>query len=95
MMVRTMVASLCVLADVAHEGLVDLQRADRELLQRRQRGVAGAEIVDREVQAHRVQLIEQAHGALGVRHQRGLGDLQLERWSARRRGGGTPSGSAG
>ena len=38
-----------VLADVAHEGLVDLQRPDRELLQRRQRRIAGSEVVDREM----------------------------------------------
>ena len=68
-----------VLAHVAYERLVDLQRADGELLQRRERRVARAEVVDRQVQAHRIQLIQQPHGALRVRHQRGFGDLQLER----------------
>ena len=59
MMVRTMAASSAVDGDVADERLVDLQRADRKLLQRRQRRVAGAEIVDGEIQAHRIQLVQQ------------------------------------
>ena len=78
MMVRTMVASLRSVVAVAHEGLVDLQRADRELLQRRQRGIAGAEIIDGQVQAQRRQFIEHADGALGIGHQRGFGDLQFQ-----------------
>ncbi len=63
---------------VAHEGLVDLQRADRELLQRRQRGIAGAEVVDGQVQAHGRQLVEHADGALGIGHQGGFGDLEFQ-----------------
>jgi serine/threonine-protein kinase len=63
---------------VAHEGLVDLERADRELLQRRERGIAGAEVVDREVQAHRAQLFEKPDHSAGLGHEGGLGDLELE-----------------
>ena len=63
---------------VPDEGLVDLERADRELLQGTQRGVAGTEVIDRQVQSHGIQLIEELHGALCVRHQGGLRDLELE-----------------
>jgi hypothetical protein len=63
---------------MAHEGLVDLERADRELLQRRQRRIARAEVVDGQVQAHRVQLVEQPHHAAGLGHEGGLGDLEFE-----------------
>src|SRR3984885_10700738 len=64
--------------DVANEGLIDFQSADRELLQGRQRGIPGAEIVDGQIQTHGVQLVEKTDGALGVRHQGGFGDFQLE-----------------
>ena len=63
---------------IANERLVDLERADRKLLQGRQRGVSGAEVVDRQMQPHRVELVQQTDGALRIRHQRRFGDLQLE-----------------
>ena len=85
MMVRTIVASFASVAASRTKRLVDLQRADRELLQRRQRGIAGAEVVDRQVQAHRVQLVQQLDGALRIGHQRRLGDLELEACPATRR----------
>src|SRR6202023_2548008 len=50
-----------VFAHIAHERLVDLEGADGKLLQGRERGVAGAEVVYRQVQAHRIQLVQQAH----------------------------------
>src|SRR5579862_2165482 len=67
-----------VVGRIAYERLIDLQSADRELLQRRQRRVAGAEVVDRQVQAHVVQLLQHLHRAAWLGHQGGLGDLQLE-----------------
>ena len=78
MMVRTMAASFGVHRDIAHEGLIDFQGADGKLLQSRQRRVAGAEIIDGEVQAHGIQLVQQADGALRIGHQGGFGDFQLE-----------------
>jgi hypothetical protein len=40
---------------IAHEGLVDLQLVDREARQVGQAGIAGAEIVDRQLEAQRAQ----------------------------------------
>ena len=95
MMVRTIVASPASSLTSRTKDWSIFKRADGELLQGRQRGVAGAEVVDGQVQSHCIELIEQPHGALGIRHQRGLGDLELERGRAKRRGGGTRSGNAG
>src|SRR5580692_5532312 len=64
--------------DIADERLVDLQGTDRKLLQCRQRGIPRAEIVDGQVQAHGIELVQKADGALRVRHQRGFRDFQLE-----------------
>ena len=59
------------------ERAVDLQRVDRELLQVGERGVAGAEVVDRDARRRRSQLAQQRRRRrLGVAHQRGLGDLE-------------------
>ena len=78
MIVRTIVASSGSVAALRHERLVDLERADRELLQRAQARIARAEIVDRQVHAHRAQLVEQRQRALGIHHQCRLGDLELD-----------------
>ena len=64
--------------DVAHERLVDLQSADRELLQGGKRRIAGAEIVDRQIEAHRIQLVQQPDGPFRVGHQGRLRHLELE-----------------
>jgi hypothetical protein len=64
--------------DVAHERLVDFQSADGKLLQRRQRRIAGAEVVDGQMQAHGVELVQKSDGALRIRHQGGFRDFQLE-----------------
>ena len=62
-----------------HERLVDLQDVDRELLDVVQRRVAGAEVVDREQHAERLQLAEPLDRQLHVRHHHALGDLQDQR----------------
>ena len=61
-----------------HERAVELQLVDRQLAQVGQRGVAGAEVVDRDADAERAQLAEDLAGPLAVGHQEVLGDLQLE-----------------
>ena len=49
------------------------------MLQRAERRIAGAEIVDREVQAERIELVEELDGAVRILHQGRLRDLQLQR----------------
>ena len=78
MMVRTMVASPASSLTSRTKDWSIFSVPIGNCCKRRERGVARAEVVDRQVQAHRIQLIEQPHGALGIRHQRGLGDLELE-----------------
>jgi len=66
------------MAGVADEGLVDLERPDRELLQGRQRRVARAEVVDRQVQAHGVQLVQQLDGSASHPSSASSRDLEFE-----------------
>ena len=54
-MVRTMLASFRVGHQVAHERLVDLQLRQRQALEIGERGVTGAEVVERETDAERTQ----------------------------------------
>ena len=58
---------------------VDLDRLDREALEVGQRRVAGAEVVDGEVQAEAAQVAQGDRRRLDVGEQRGLGDLQPQR----------------
>ena len=44
--------------DIPDKRLVDFECADRELLKRTQRGIAGAEIVDCQMQSQAVKLVE-------------------------------------
>ena len=62
----------------------------------RERGVAGAEVVDREVEAERAERTERAQRRLGVAHERALGDLQPQRrrLDAARRAARAPRRSA-
>ena len=71
--------AVLLLAHPRDERPVDLQRLDREPLEVRQRRVAGAEVVDREVEAESTERTERAQRRLGVAHQRALGDLEPER----------------
>ena len=77
----------------AHEALVDLDLVERRLLQIAERGIAGAEIVEREPHADRLQPGEHLVGRVIVGEEHAFGDLQLElraagrrlrRWRARR-----------
>ena len=66
-------------AEAGDEPTVDLDRLDREPLEVRERGVAGAEVVDREVQAQAAQVAQGDRRRLDVGEQCGLGDLQPQR----------------
>jgi hypothetical protein len=72
--------SLRVALDVAHEGAVDLQVIDREQLEVGERGVAGAEVVDGQRDAHAPSACENDDGFLRVFHDRAFGDFQFQQW---------------
>ncbi len=59
-----------------HERPVNLQRLDREPMQRLQRRISGAEVVDVQREAVLVQLEQHPLGQVGVVHDDGLGDLE-------------------
>ena len=67
-----------VLLHVDDERLVDFDFVHRQLPQMRERGVAGAEIVDGEGDAHAVELAQNGKGVGGIGHDRVFGDFQRE-----------------
>ena len=62
--------------DARHEGAVQLQRVEAEVVQVRERRVARAEVVEQKVHAQRLDLREEQRGGAGVLHDHALGDLQ-------------------
>ena len=64
--------------EVGDERDVDLQRVDREMLQVRQRRIAGAEVVDRDGEAFVAQLVQHLADRVEVVQQARLGDLELD-----------------
>ena len=60
------------------EGAVDLEDVDGETLQVGERRITGAEVVDRNIDAHRLQFIEHCQRPLDVAHQHAFGDFQFE-----------------
>ena len=64
--------------DVAHEGAVELERLDRQQLQVGERGIAGAEVVDRQIDAERAQRLQPVDRTRRVSHRHRLGDFQFE-----------------
>nr|GFB67140.1 hypothetical protein [Tanacetum cinerariifolium] len=63
---------LCVLfagRQTVDEGAVDLQHIDRELLEVVQRGIAGAEVVDRDAQAQALEAVQDLHRFADLAHQ--------------------------
>src|SRR5437763_6926378 len=62
-------------AEIADKGAVDLDGVDRERLQMPQRGVAGAEIVERDATPGLAQRADKARGLFNVVERRGLGNL--------------------
>ena len=61
--------------DAGDERAVDLDLVERQPLEVGERGVAGAEVVEREPDAERAQPVEHLVGAPGVGHDRVLGQL--------------------
>ena len=64
--------------DVHHEAAIDLQLLGGQLAQVAQARVAGAEVVDRQVDARRAEAAEGRLGGLGVLHRHRFGDLAGE-----------------
>ena len=64
--------------EFAHERAVDLQRVQREAMQVAQRGLAGAEIVQRRQHAGLAQGAEGGEDLVGIFQQRVLGDLDAD-----------------
>ena len=62
----------------ADEALVDLDLVERRLLQIAERAIAGAEIVEREADAERLQLGEGLVGGIAFGEEHAFGDLELE-----------------
>ena len=67
-----------IFADAAHEALIDLDRVELMGAQRAQRGIAGAEIVERQAQADTAQFAEDQMGAAIIFQEDGFGDFQLQ-----------------
>ncbi len=63
---------------VGDEGLVDLDLVDRQALEVREAGIAGAEIVDGELHAHALEPLEGVLDGVHVAQQHGLGELEVE-----------------
>ena len=57
----------------------DLDRVDREAPQIAERGIAGAEVVNRQQHTQGLQFAELGVGGVGVRHQDALGHLDHDR----------------
>ena len=64
--------------DVLDEGAIDLDLVERETLQVAQRGIAGAEIVQRDPNAELAQLVQHVQRRFVVANEHGLGDLELQ-----------------
>ena len=79
MMARTIARALGVGRHGLDERLIDLQLVDGQVLQRCQRRVARAEVVDRYAYAQRAQLLAGSHRRGRVRHQAAFGDFQHQR----------------
>ena len=60
------------------EGAVDLELVEMEFAQPAERGLAGAEIVERDADADAAQIVDDLLGRGRVGHQAGLGDLDLQ-----------------
>src|SRR5579859_7482048 len=63
---------------LAHERAIDLDLVEREAAQIAQRGIAGAEIVERDLDAELAQLEQHLARRLAALQQHGFGDLELE-----------------
>ena len=78
MIASVIAASPRVGLEVGDERDVDLERVDREVLQVRERRVAGAEVVDRDREAFVAQLVQHLADRVEVVQQARLGHLELD-----------------
>ena len=76
---------LFVLAAGAHERLVDLDGVERKALQIGERGMPGAEVVERQADTEFAHARQHLRGVFGILHHQRLGQLQLERAARDRR----------
>src|SRR5690606_27304481 len=67
-----------VVGQVADEGAVDLQLVELEALEVGERGVAGAKVVDGQLDAQRVNRVERGRDVGQLGHEGALGDLEFE-----------------
>ena len=65
--------------ETAGEGAVELDAVERQLLEVAERGVAGAEVVERDPHAEAAQGVDVADGGVAARQEGGLGDLDVDR----------------
>src|SRR3546814_7721502 len=63
--------------DAPDEGPIDLDLAERRLAQIAQRGIAGAELVEREPNAHSVELLQGQPGGVGLLKADAFGHIKL------------------
>ena len=78
-----MMAAIAAIAEhVAHEALIDLQYIDRQALEVGQAGIAGAEVINGDTHAHRLEFAQGGAGRGDVMGEHALGDLQLQQASS-------------
>jgi hypothetical protein len=65
-------------AEIAHEGLVDLDLVEREAAQIAQARIAGAEIIHRDPHPERAQRMQRGLYLAALLQQQGFGDLELQ-----------------
>jgi len=69
---------LVTLRQIRHERPVDLDLVERKAAQIAQRGIAGAEIIERDPHAEALDPAQRGKRILGVLHEDAFGDLELE-----------------
>jgi len=64
--------------DIAHEGAIDLEVIDRQILEVGKRRQPAAEIIERKSAAQLLHLADEAHHPRQIGHRRTLGDLEAQ-----------------
>src|SRR5690606_40808956 len=67
-----------VFSNVADKRTVNLDGVERELLERGQRGIAGAKVINGNQHTHVLQLRQNTQGLADIAHQQALGNLKLQ-----------------
>jgi hypothetical protein len=71
-------STVALVGAVAHQRLVDLDRVEGEAGEVGERGMARAEIVEREAEADILQLVEDEARLFRILHHDGFGEFQLQ-----------------